>query len=88
LSPPRSGTNGLASLGSVGMGFLDRLSGRLKKATGDLTGDKGLQRQGAREERKADAKEDLQRAHEQVEEQAARVRDADIEAEAERQRRR
>jgi uncharacterized protein YjbJ (UPF0337 family) len=68
------------------MGFLDRLSGRLKKATGDLTGDKNLQRQGEREERKADAKEDLQRAHEQVEERAARVRDAEIEAEDTRRR--
>ncbi|HEX2233923.1 MAG TPA: CsbD family protein [Thermoleophilaceae bacterium] len=70
------------------MGFMDRVSGRLKKAAGDLTGDKGLQRQGDREERKADAKEDLERAHENVEEQAARVRDAEVEAEAKRQRRR
>jgi uncharacterized protein YjbJ (UPF0337 family) len=69
------------------MGLWDRVSGRLKKAAGDLTGDKGLQREGAREERKADAKEDLQRAHENVEEQAARVRDAEIETEAERRRR-
>jgi uncharacterized protein YjbJ (UPF0337 family) len=70
------------------MGFMDRVSGRFKKAAGDLTGDRGLQRKGAREERKADAKEDLERAHEQVDEQAARVRDAEIEAEATRQRRR
>jgi uncharacterized protein YjbJ (UPF0337 family) len=69
------------------MGLIDRVSGRLKKAAGDLTGNKGLQREGEREERKADAKEDLQRAHEQVDEQAARVRDADIETEAERRRR-
>ena len=69
------------------MGLKDRLSGRLKKATGDLTGDEGLRRQGEREESKADAKEDLQRAHEQVEEQAARVRDSEIAAEEERRRR-
>jgi uncharacterized protein YjbJ (UPF0337 family) len=69
------------------MGLIDRVSGRLKKAAGDLTGDKRLQREGAREERKAEAKDDLQRAHEQVEEQAARVRDAEIETEAERRRR-
>ena len=66
---------------------MDRLSGRFKKAAGDLAGDKSLQRQGEREEREADAKEDLQRAHEQVEEQAARVRDAEVEAEANRRRR-
>ena len=65
----------------------DRVSGRLKKAAGDLSGDEGLRRQGDREERKADAKEDLERAHEQVDEQAARVRDAEVEAEAERRRR-
>jgi uncharacterized protein YjbJ (UPF0337 family) len=69
------------------MGFMDRVSGRLKKAAGDLKGDEGLKRQGAREERKADAKEDLEQAHEHVEEQAARVRDAEIETEAERRRR-
>jgi uncharacterized protein YjbJ (UPF0337 family) len=69
------------------MGLKDRLSGRLKKAAGDLTGGEGLKRQGAREESKADAKEDLQRAHEQVEEQVARVRDAEIEAEATRRTR-
>jgi uncharacterized protein YjbJ (UPF0337 family) len=69
------------------MGLKDRLSGRFKKAAGDLTGDEGLRRQGEREERKADAKEDLQRAHEQVEEQAARVRDSEIAAEEERRRR-
>ena len=70
------------------MGLLDRVSGRFKKAAGDLAGDEGLRRQGDREERKADAREDLDRAHEQVEEQAARVRDAEIEAEATRRRRR
>jgi uncharacterized protein YjbJ (UPF0337 family) len=70
------------------MGLMDRVSGRFKKAAGDLTGSKNLQREGEREERKADAKEDLERAHEHVDEQAARVRDAEIETEAERQRRR
>jgi uncharacterized protein YjbJ (UPF0337 family) len=69
------------------MGFIDRLSGRFKKAAGDLTGNKGLQREGAREERKADAKQDLERAHEQVEEQVGKVRDAELEVEAERRRR-
>jgi uncharacterized protein YjbJ (UPF0337 family) len=69
------------------MGLIDRVSGRLKKAAGDLTGNDGLRRQGEKEERKADAKEDLQRAHEQVEEQVAKARDAELEAEAERRKR-
>jgi uncharacterized protein YjbJ (UPF0337 family) len=63
------------------MGLKDRITGRAKKAAGDLAGDEGLRRQGAREERKADAKEDLERAHDQVEEQAVRARQAEIDAE-------
>ena len=62
------------------MGLMDRITGRAKKAAGDLAGDESLRRQGAREERKADAKEDLERAHEQVEEQSLRVRDAEEDA--------
>jgi len=69
------------------MGLKDRISGRLKKAAGDLAGDDGLRRQGVREEGKAEAKEDLERAHEQVEEQAARVRDSEVAVEEERRRR-
>ena len=70
------------------MGIKDRVSGRLKKAAGDLSGDSGLKRQGAREEAKADAREDLDRAHEQVEEQAARVRESEIAADEQKSRRR
>ena len=66
---------------------MDRVRGRLKKATGDLMGEKDLQRQGEREERKADAKDDLQRAQDQVEEHAVRVREAELDAEASRRRR-
>ncbi len=63
------------------MGLKDRITGRAKKAAGDLAGDASLRRQGAREERKADAKDDLERAHDQVEEQAVRTREAEIDAE-------
>ena len=70
------------------MGLKDRVSGRVKKAAGDLAGDDGLRHQGAREEAKADAREDLERAHEQVEEQAARVRDSEIAVEKDKARRR
>jgi uncharacterized protein YjbJ (UPF0337 family) len=68
------------------MGLKDRITGRIKKAAGDLSGDEGLRREGEREERKADAKDDLKQAHEQVEEQAARVRDSEVAAEEERRR--
>ena len=69
------------------MGLMDRVRGRLKKATGDLMGEKDLRRQGEREERKADAKEDLKHAQDQVEEHAVRVREAELDAEASRRRR-
>ncbi len=40
-------------------GLIDRITGRAKKAAGDLAGDPGLRRQGIQEERKTDAKDDL-----------------------------
>lgn len=43
-------------------GLIDRISGRFKKAAGDLADDPGLRRQGVTEERKADAKEELAEA--------------------------
>jgi uncharacterized protein YjbJ (UPF0337 family) len=43
-------------------GLIDRITGRAKKAAGDLAGDENLRAQGAREERKADAKEELAQA--------------------------
>jgi uncharacterized protein YjbJ (UPF0337 family) len=57
------------------MGFLDKLTGRAKKAAGDLADDASLRREGAREERKGEAKEELDRAQERVEEKAAEVSD-------------
>jgi uncharacterized protein YjbJ (UPF0337 family) len=62
------------------MGLMDRITGRAKKAAGDLAGDDQLRRQGAREEAKADAQEDLKEAQDTVEEQAVRVRDAEVDA--------
>jgi len=59
------------------MGIKDRLTGRLKQAAGDLKGDEGLRQQGVDEERKADAEEDLEAAHDEVVDQAARVQDAE-----------
>jgi uncharacterized protein YjbJ (UPF0337 family) len=69
------------------MGLKDKVTGRLKKAAGDLKGDEGLRRQGVDEERKADAEKDLEAAHEQVEEQAVRAMDATEAVEEQRRRR-
>lgn len=40
----------------------DKITGRLKKAAGDLTDDASLRREGAKEERKGEAKEELDQA--------------------------
>ena len=57
------------------MSIIDKLTGRTKKAAGDLTGDGSLKRQGAKEEKKGEAKEDLDRAQDQADEKAAEVSD-------------
>jgi uncharacterized protein YjbJ (UPF0337 family) len=54
------------------MGIEDKITGRIKQAAGDLLGNDGLKRQGAQEERKADAE--------------AEARDAQARADAEAQR--
>jgi uncharacterized protein YjbJ (UPF0337 family) len=45
------------------MGLQDKITGRLKQAAGDLTGNQGLREQGIREERKGQAKDELDRAN-------------------------
>jgi uncharacterized protein YjbJ (UPF0337 family) len=57
------------------MSIIDKITGRAKKAAGDLTDDQSLRRQGAREERKGEAKEQLGHAQERVEEKATEVSD-------------
>jgi uncharacterized protein YjbJ (UPF0337 family) len=57
------------------MSILDKLTGRTKKAAGDLAGDESLRRQGRREERKGEAKEKMDRAADQVERKAEEVAD-------------
>jgi uncharacterized protein YjbJ (UPF0337 family) len=57
------------------MGFLDKLTGRAKKAAGDLAGDPSLRREGRREERKGEAKEELTRTEEKAEEKSQEVSD-------------
>ena len=54
-------------------GLMDRIRGRLKKAAGDLVDDPKLRSQGVREERKADAKEELAQAQAQADRKAEEV---------------
>jgi uncharacterized protein YjbJ (UPF0337 family) len=49
------------------MGIQDKVSGRLKQAAGDLTGNEELRGDGVREERKGEAKRELRDAQEQAE---------------------
>jgi uncharacterized protein YjbJ (UPF0337 family) len=55
------------------MSILDKITGRAKKTAGDITGDGGLKRQGAREERKGEAKDQLDSAQDKVERKAEEV---------------
>jgi uncharacterized protein YjbJ (UPF0337 family) len=57
------------------MGILDKLTGRTKKAAGDLTGDPSLRSEGRKEERKGEAKEELTDAQERTEDKAREVSD-------------
>ena len=41
------------------MGITDKITGRIKKAAGDLTDDASLRREGRQEERKGEAKDEL-----------------------------
>ena len=55
------------------MGITDKITGRLKKAAGDLGDDASLRREGRQEERKGEAKEELSREQERADEKADEV---------------
>jgi uncharacterized protein YjbJ (UPF0337 family) len=55
------------------MSILDKISGRFKKAAGDLADDPALRREGRQEERKGEAKDELARAHEQADAKAEEI---------------
>jgi uncharacterized protein YjbJ (UPF0337 family) len=57
------------------MSIIDKITGRAKKAAGDLADDPSLRRQGRKEERKGEAKEDLARAEERADDKADEVSD-------------
>jgi uncharacterized protein YjbJ (UPF0337 family) len=57
------------------MGIIDKLTGRAKKAAGDIADDPGLRRQGRQEERKGEAKDELGHAQERADAKANEVAD-------------
>jgi uncharacterized protein YjbJ (UPF0337 family) len=57
------------------MGLIDKLTGRTKKAAGDLADDPSLRREGRKEERKGEEKEQLADAQDRVEDKAKDVAD-------------
>jgi uncharacterized protein YjbJ (UPF0337 family) len=57
------------------MSIIDKLTGRTKKAVGDVTNDPSIRREGRREELKGEKKEDLARAEDRADEKADEVAD-------------
>jgi uncharacterized protein YjbJ (UPF0337 family) len=57
------------------MSIIDKITGRAKKAAGDLADDPKLRREGAREERKGEAKDELADAHATADAKAEEVAD-------------
>jgi uncharacterized protein YjbJ (UPF0337 family) len=58
-----------------GMSITDKVTGRIKKAAGDLADDASLRREGRDEERKGEAKDELARAHDKADRKAEEVAD-------------
>jgi uncharacterized protein YjbJ (UPF0337 family) len=63
------------------MGFIDKVTGRFKKAAGDLAGDDSLRREGVRVERKGEAKDELAREELRADEERERAADVQVESE-------
>lgn len=57
------------------MGIMDKITGRAKKAAGDLADDPSLRREGRQEERKGEAKDELSDAQRQADAKADEVAD-------------
>jgi uncharacterized protein YjbJ (UPF0337 family) len=55
------------------MSLFDKITGRAKKAAGDLAGDGSLRREGRQEERKGEAKDELADAHDAADAKAEEV---------------
>ncbi len=57
------------------MGLMDKITGRAKQAAGDIADDPSLHREGRQEERKGEAKEELDRAQDRAAAKANEVSD-------------
>jgi uncharacterized protein YjbJ (UPF0337 family) len=57
------------------MSLIDKITGRAKKAAGDLADDPSMRRQGRQEERKGEAKDELARSQEKADRKADEVAD-------------
>jgi uncharacterized protein YjbJ (UPF0337 family) len=57
------------------MSITDKISGKVKQAVGDITGDSGTRREGIDEERKGEKKEQLSDAQEKADHKAEEVAD-------------
>ena len=55
------------------MSLIDKITGRAKKAAGDLADDATLRREGRQEERKGEAKDDVAREQERADRKAEEV---------------
>jgi uncharacterized protein YjbJ (UPF0337 family) len=55
------------------MGITDKITGRFKKAAGDITDNASLRREGRQEERKGEAKEELDRLHDKADAKAEEI---------------
>jgi len=55
------------------MGITDKVTGRIKKAAGDIADDASLRREGRQEERKGEAKDELARDQERADSKAEEV---------------
>jgi uncharacterized protein YjbJ (UPF0337 family) len=61
------------------MGITDKISGKVKQAAGDLADDPSLRREGVKEERKGETREELAQAEKRADRKAEEV--ADLERE-------
>jgi uncharacterized protein YjbJ (UPF0337 family) len=57
------------------MSITDKITGRFKKAAGDLMDDASMRREGRKEERKGEAKDELARAQDKADRKADEVAD-------------
>jgi uncharacterized protein YjbJ (UPF0337 family) len=57
------------------MSLIDKVTGKLKQAAGDLADDPSLRREGAKEQRKGEKKDELARSQERADRKAEEVAD-------------